>query len=416
MAAIVRRLPGNALPWLGPAAVGALARVAYWLFVTPDWEPRSDADHYLDLARSLASGKGFQFAFPQLEMHPTAFRPPLYPLLLAIPQWVGGTDVLWPARLLSLILGVAVIALTVQLGLRLAGLVAGVVAGGLVAIYPPLVANDTITLTEPLALLLILGILLTLHGRKWIACGVLTGMLLLTRPNAYLVVAIVVSVLWRLIGRRRALLCACICAAVVVPWLIRNQLQVGTLRPTTSDGFNLAAMYAPPARERETFVNPVYDRWYDGSEFEFLQFDEARWNASLSTLAFDSIREDPSYVAAVVRRNAIAYFELDTRANEPAERFDGRNIDFRRATLPLYYVVTSVGLTGIAFSFRRRALWPALAIAAQFTVLSLLIVAPPRLRAPFDLTMCIGVGLLADWTGQRHASRRPPPLHPESIR
>ena len=373
----------------------------------PDWEPRSDADHYLDLARSLASGKGFQLAFPQLEMHPTAFRPPLYPLLLAIPQWVGGTDVLLPARLLSLILGVAVIALTVQLGLRLAGPVAGVVAGGVVAIYPPLVANDTITLTEPLALLLILGILLTLHGRQWIACGVLTGMLLLTRPNAYLVVAIVVIVLWRLIGRRRALLCACVCAAVVVPWLIRNQLQVGTLRPTTSDGFNLAAMYAPPARERETFVNPVYDRWYDGSEFEFLQFDEARWNASLSTLAFDSIREDPSYVAAVVRRNAIAYFELDTRANEPAERFDGRNIDFRRATLPLYYVVTSVGLAGIALSIRRRALWPALAVAAQFTFLSLLLVAPPRLRAPFDLTMCIGVGLLAEWIRQRHASRIP---------
>ncbi len=381
--------------WSGPLAVGALARAGYWIFVTPGWTPRSDADHYLRLARSVASGTGFSLAFPQLEMHATAFRPPLYPLLLAIVEWVGGTDVLWPARLLSVVLGLAVIALTVKLGARLAGPTAGVVAGGLVAVYPPLVANDTITLSEPLALLLILGILLTLHDRRWIACGVLSGLLLLTRPNAYLVVVVVVAALWRLVGRRPALLYALVCTALVVPWLVRNQIQVGTVRPTTSDGFTLAAIYAPPARERETFVNPVYDHWYDGSEFEILQFDEARWSAALSRLAYDSIRDDPGYVVAVVRQNTRAYFEIDTAANESAERYDGRNIDFRMATLPLYYVVTALGLAGVVLNIRRRETWPALAIAAQFTALSLLIVAPPRLRAPFDLTMCIGIGLLS---------------------
>jgi hypothetical protein len=34
-------------------------------------------------------------------------------------------------------------------------------------------------------------------------------------------------------------------------------------------------------------------------------------------------------------------------------------------------------------------------IGAQFVALSLVLVAPPRLRAPFDVLMCIGVGLLA---------------------
>ncbi|MCZ7536523.1 MAG: glycosyltransferase family 39 protein [Acidimicrobiia bacterium] len=401
---------------MGPVVVGALARGAYWRFVTPDWEPISDADHYLRLARSLASGTGFSMAFPQLEMHATAFRPPLYPLLLAIVEWVGGADVLWPARLLSLVLGLAVIALTVKLGERLAGPTSGFVAGGMVAVYPPLVANDTITLSEPLALLLILGILLKLHDRRWVACGVLTGLLLLTRPNAYLVVVVVVAALWRLIGHRRALLSACVCAAVVSPWIIRNQIQVDTIRPTTSDGFTLAAMYAPPAREHKTFVNPVYDTWYDGTEFELLQFDEARWSSALTDLALDTISDDPSYVVTVARRNTIAFFELDTSANETAERFDGRNIDFRTATLPLFYVVTILGLMAIALNIRRRAVWPTLAIAAQFTVLSLLIVAPPRLRAPFDLTMCIGVGLLAEGIRQRYAIVDVPPRRPAPSR
>jgi hypothetical protein len=115
--------------------VGAITRILYWVLVTPDWVPSSDADQYVQIARNLAAGDGFSLVFPQLELHATAFRPPVYPLLLAVPTWIFGDDVLWPARVLSLLLGLGVIAAATTLAHRWSGPVAGLSTGLLVALY-----------------------------------------------------------------------------------------------------------------------------------------------------------------------------------------------------------------------------------------------------------------------------------------
>jgi hypothetical protein len=91
--------------------LAVLARAGYWRFVTPDWVPDSDADQYLRIATALARGQGYSLIYPQLERHPTAFRPPLYPTLVALQMQVTGTDSLWAVRLLSLVLGVVVVGL-----------------------------------------------------------------------------------------------------------------------------------------------------------------------------------------------------------------------------------------------------------------------------------------------------------------
>ena len=152
--------------------------------------------------------------------------------------------------------------------------------------------------------------------------------------NAYLVILIAAAFLWRYLGWRKALLCVLTCLVVVAPWLIRNQIQLGTFRPTTSEGFNLAAVYAPPAIERQTFVDPVFDSYYDRTKFRFDQFDEAQWNDDLPGLAIDSIKKDPTYIADVVRHNLLGFFEIKPHVNEYAEGRDGRNINVRRLTLP----------------------------------------------------------------------------------
>ena len=113
--------------------------------------------------------------------------------------------------------------------------------------FPNLLANDTVTLTESLALVLILGLLLALDSRRPLLAGVLTGLLFLTRPNAYLVLFVVIVVVWRTIGWRRALLALGCCVVVMAPWIVRNHVQVGTFRLVTSDGFTMAAIYGPPA-------------------------------------------------------------------------------------------------------------------------------------------------------------------------
>jgi hypothetical protein len=382
--------------------VATLVRALHWALITPTWRPASDASQYLEIARNISSGDGFSTVFPGLELHATAFRPPLYPVLLALPTWIFGDDVLWPARLLSLLLGVGVAALTFVLVRRISTLRAAVVASLVVACFPPLVANDTLTLTEPLALLLLLVVAVTLDARRPLWCGFALGLLVLTRPNAYLVVAIVAFTLWRHVGWRLALAAVAIAAAVVAPWIIRNAVEVDTFKLTTSDGFTLAAIYGPAARERGMFVDPVFDPAYRGADHKFLALGpEGAWSDELTQLAIDGVIEDPTYVAEVVRRNFLGYLELDPDLNEIAERIDGRDPELRSVGLPVFYLVTIAGLAGLWFSRREPRWWPMMAIVAQFALLSLLLVAPPRLRAPFDLLMCIGVGLLAQHLHER---------------
>lgn len=403
--------------WVVPVIVGAVARITYWAFVTPRWIPNSDADQYLRLAWAIKDGNGYSLVFPQLDMHATAFRPPLYPILLSFPVWVFGDNVLWPARLFSLLLSLGVIALTVVFLKRIIGPVAALIAGLVVAVAPNLLANDTVTLTEPLALLLLLALLIMLDERKPIATGLLTGLLFLTRPNAYLILTVAVVVLWRWVGWRRAALCIACCAAVTVPWLIRNKVQVGTFRATTSDGFTIAAIYAPPAREAGGFVDPVLDDWYvnhDDGSFKLMQFDEADWSAELTRLSIKDVISHPGYPFVVLRRNIASLLEIETTSNRDADRLDGRNIDFVKATLPVFYLTLVMGAAGLWLERRNRRLWPAYAVVAAITLPSLFLVAPPRLRSPMDLLLCIGVGLLVHHIHRTHwgrTSHRPVDTH-----
>jgi hypothetical protein len=398
---------GVARRWGWIFVVALVARLAYWAFVTPRWTPRADADQYVEIARNLADGHGFALQFPEFAVHATAFRPPLYPFLITPLVWVFG-EALWPLRLLNAGIGSLVAVLAAVLAARIAGHRAGAVAGVVVAMYPPLLANDTVTLTEPLALALLLVAVLAALDRQWVGAGVAIGLTLLTRPNGYLLVAVFAAWFWWQLGWRRAAAFCGVALVLLVPWLIRNEVQVGTFRATTSEGFTLAAMYSPQAQQAGTFLDPAFSTAYDDPEIRLSQFDEAEWNRTLTDLAFDGLRDDPGYVLHVVGRNATGFFELDPSINRLAERDDGRHHRFRTWTLPLFYAVTVVGLIGLWWYRRSPAVWLLAACVGQFVVVSLVIVAPPRLRAPFDLVCCIGVGLFAARVSARQPSSELP--------
>jgi 4-amino-4-deoxy-L-arabinose transferase-like glycosyltransferase len=309
-------------------------------------------------------------------------------------MWVGG-HALWPARLLNVLIGTAVVILAGIYAESIGGRRSGLVAAYLVAVYPPLLANDTVTLTEPLALALLLVALLAVDRRRWVLSGVACGLFMLTRPNGYLFVLLIVLFVAKTMSWRQALGCLAVVAAVVAPWLIRNEVQVGTWQLTTSDGFNVAAIYAPAAQAHGTFVDPVFAPEYSSPGDRLLRFDEEQWNKHLMSLGLHGAAKHPGYVLRTVRRNIRSYFEISPSLNTRAEALDGRSKLFRVLSLPLFYAVTAVGLAGLIRFRRDRRVLLLLLITAQFVVVSLLLVAPPRLRAPFDLACCIGVGLIA---------------------
>lgn len=129
-------------------------------------------------------------------------------------------------------------------------------------------------------------------------------------------------------------------------------------------------------------------------ELHLSAFDEAEWNERLMDRAVEGLRADPGYLLTNAWENVGRFLELDPTENEGAEAAGGRALGFRDLTLPLFSVVTVAGTVGLwRFRSDRRVRWLAV-LALQFAVLCILILAPPRLRAPFDLAACIGTGLL----------------------
>ena len=374
----------------GLIALAIAARVAYWM-VTRDYAPDSDALDYQVIAENFARGDGIANNFPQLEMHATAFRPPAFPMLLGGLFRVFGASV-GLARLTNLVIGVIVVLLVERLVTRVGGPAAGLAAAVLVAIYPPLVINDITVLAESLSLLLLVLIVLALSSGRWALAGVETGLLVLTRNSAQLFVVVIAVLILRWLGWKRALGYASLAVLVVVPWVVRNQLQLGGAVITTSNGFNLAATYSDEAHATGDFVDAVFDPRF--SDVRLLQFDEIAWDRALRKRGLDGLRRHPEDVLKVSGRNSLKYFELRPSENEAPERLDGRNITVRNLSLPLFYVVTGAGLYGLWRAREHQTAVLVALAAAYFSLVSILSIAPPRLRAPFDLACCIGAGLL----------------------
>ncbi len=184
------------------------------------------------------------------EPRPTAYRPPLYPLLLSV---LLHGDALSPmaVAVAHVVLGAATAAITYLLAWR-AGLGRGAwLAVGLTACDPILMRQASLVMTETLAALLaVVGLVAVarFHRKPTLAAagvvGSLVGLATLCRPTFLPWLLLLVG--WVLLGpkpsRRIAHAAALLgaAAAVLAPWTIRNLVQLD--RPiftTTHGGYTL---------------------------------------------------------------------------------------------------------------------------------------------------------------------------------
>ena len=374
------------------AGVATLARVAYLATALRDYEPASDAHHYYSLGLSVAHGDGLSAEFPFPFEHATGFRPPLFPMLLGAVLRVAG-DRLLAGMVLTAALGVAVAVLVSRVAGRVSGPRAGLIAGLLAACYPPLLFNDGTVLSESLSHCLLLATLLAVAYGRAPAGGLAAGLLTLARASAQaFVLPLALWAMWRR-GLRWAAVFSGVAVLTVVPWVARNWVQVGDPTLVTSNGFNLAAVYSDEAIANGGFVDPYNDPPFEG--LRYMRYTEAELDDALRGVALDDVGGDPSRVADVAWRNAGLWLELTPARNELAESLDGRPIRLRRAALPMFYAVTLLGMIGLVTRRRDPMVQILLLTAGWFTLMSLVGVAVPRLRGPFDVAMCVGVGLVA---------------------
>lgn len=258
-----------------------------------------DTDGYLELARHLVDRGGYGYAEPR---NPSAYRPPLYPLLLAplvkafqgAPHWLN-TGI----GALHALLGAATAGLTVLAGRRLRLGAWGFLAGLIVAVDPLLVYSAATLMTETLAaflsVLMLFCALQPRTGRSRLALGIVFGLCCLCRPTFWAFGACAVFGwgvgFWyarsrhdQVRGRRpedwrraavQAVFGTCL---VVLPWVVRNQQALRwPILTTTHGGYTLLLAHNP------VYVDEVVNRpWGAVIEEESLAAWTANLEASLS--------------------------------------------------------------------------------------------------------------------------------------
>jgi 4-amino-4-deoxy-L-arabinose transferase-like glycosyltransferase len=233
-------------------AVGTTVRALHVTVVLRDVEPGLDAVWYTLQAGAIREGKGYVVPASLFtdELVPTAGFPPAYPAVQAVWRTVIGAE-LTQVRLLGTALAIVTIVATALIGRRVIGPRAGLVAAAVVAVDPFLVASDGAGMSEALSVPLVtVAVLLACRLldrglRPWgaVSLGAVCGVAALTRQDL-LVMAPVFLVAVAAVGRtpdlRRRVLAAglglLVAAAVVVPWAVRNQQQVGSFTVATMSG------------------------------------------------------------------------------------------------------------------------------------------------------------------------------------
>lgn len=221
-------------------------RLGYVFYASPEihWEDEYD---YLTLSQKFASGDGYVNEHGK----PTAFRPVGYPLLLAGCHLLGLGSV--PAiRMIQVVLSIVCVWLTFLIAEHFVNRKTALWAAFFAAIYPYFIFLPATLMSETwFSLLLLAGTFFYLKGEfqthylNTVLAGILMGLAVLTRPSALVLVFAVL--LWT--GLRhgsnlnsiltRTALFALTVAMIIVPWMIRNQVQMGAFQLSSNAGRNL---------------------------------------------------------------------------------------------------------------------------------------------------------------------------------
>lgn len=285
--------------------------------------PLTDADGYVAHATAALKHHGFVGPFTE---KPTAFRPPLYPLLLALPLACGLTPAA-AVLTINLLASVTCSAATGYLALQLLHSRRTALLCVLATILDPLLLRYSIQpMTEvPCAALLTLAcaaftrsISPPVRTSRHILTGLLFAAATLTRPAVLLAAAgICLSQLTLLLLHRKSadqrltpaapLLLAAGMTLGMSPWLLRNALQFHAFIPaTTHGGYTLALGNNPDfyrdvirGKDRFPWDGAALDHWQQQTLAQARQnginlADEQALDRFHYALARDAIRRFPA--------------------------------------------------------------------------------------------------------------------------
>ncbi len=263
------------LPAIGIFCLALLVRVIYNNTVAHNYYPTHDSAFYQAIGFNLLK----EHCFCLESGIPSVDRAPLWPFIIA-----GLTSVFGPsdyfARLFLSLIGSGTCVLIYLFARDLFGWRIGILAGVIAAIYPEMYIYDGWLYTESLFTFLLFAVCYGLFRlqrtsqRKWhlwILCGILLGLLSLTRPNGMLVIGL--FIIWAIImawqkllswrvAARGALATTLLALVIIAPWTVRNYLVSHTFIPVaTGDGTVLLGAYNDKVLTTVTYAGGQFGTW-----------------------------------------------------------------------------------------------------------------------------------------------------------
>ena len=233
-------------------ALGLTLRLV-WVVYTTTVPLGGDPHWYYIVAINVAKGYGFvSNSSPSLlgesigPGEPTAFWPPAYPIVLAGFWKLFGIS-LMSAKVLNAVLGALAIPFVYLLGRQIFDRRVGVVAAGLFAVYPNVIAWTPLLFSEQLFILLfvaalwLLAVVPSTSRHRWalVGFGFLTGVAILTRGQAAVLIPVAV-VFWLMRSGwqptvRWTALSLLVAAIVITPWTVRNWVELDAFVPVSTN-------------------------------------------------------------------------------------------------------------------------------------------------------------------------------------
>jgi 4-amino-4-deoxy-L-arabinose transferase-like glycosyltransferase len=403
---LVDRRPGLAAALIFLAALAARAAVAVHLPARVVW---SDGSRYMRIADHLLQQGTFG------SLRDNQYSVPVQPLLLAAVRLLFGTDFL-ALRLCFAVLGAATCVVAYLLTRRLFGPMAALLAGLLLAFYPPYVYLSALFEYPQTFFILIIGLSflalfehLRTGGLVAVAlCGLLLGVAILTVPTVQVFMPLLVVCLIVSRGALQMPVLIVLCIATAVPvgsWALRNYLQYGDpILVNRAGGFSFWTANNETYYEYgKQAVVPLCAGVNDETRFckEFLEIrrelrnqdlteaqrvareDQAQWQKGIRFLV-----ASPSRAARLTARKFLQFWTPvpDTVTN----RDTAGNSAVTWISILSYTPALLLGLTGMLLSWRSwRTLVPVYAYFATFTAVYSVFLPTTRYRLPLDFFLII---------------------------
>jgi dolichyl-phosphate-mannose-protein mannosyltransferase len=388
------------------AALGLAARLLYALVVMHDVPVGGDGLEFHILANQLGAGDGYIQPLIVSPSHvPTADKPPLYPLLLAVPSLLGWKTLV-AHRVVSCLMGAALVVAVGLLGRRVGGERVGLLAAAIAALYPLLVVLDGSVRSESLYAPLVAGLLLGVYRLTdrpsvWraVAVGAVLGLAVLVRSEAVLLgVLLLAAAAARLPSGQRLrpiVVAAVVALLVVAPWAIRNWGEFGHPLLSTNEGSlvygaNCHAAY----HSRQIGAWACYPRLTVTPGR-----DEADVSSELRSTGLDFARDHAGRVPAVMGVRLLRTFDLwsPNRATRFEAAIGNRDLSTYRVGVAMYYLLAPLAVAGALILRRRREpIAFLLAPAALVVIVALLGYGTPRFRVPLEVPIVVLAALAID--------------------